>query len=93
MLARFALFVALAISSPVIATPVASRTCSGYALQCCNSVVGPISIRGQDTLIGFGCMPMLPGIGPDESPCHTDLVCCPDNGIAEVVSVGCVRYS
>ncbi|KAJ3476689.1 hypothetical protein NLI96_g10988 [Meripilus lineatus] len=99
ILAIVLFFVAFASSTPV---PQAS-SCNTGPLQCCNSTQTTNSDPGLtpllallgivlepiDALIGVGCSPITI-IGGAQSGCNTSPVCCTNNNVGGLLSLGCV---
>ncbi|KAI1798187.1 fungal hydrophobin [Ganoderma leucocontextum] len=100
MFARVAAVAAL-FSLPILA--VASGSCNTGDIQCCNSfeesdsaagagILSAIGVNVQDVtgLIGLQCSPLTvigAGVG---SSCSQAPVCCQNNNVGGLVSIGCV---
>ncbi|KAH9849352.1 fungal hydrophobin-domain-containing protein [Lenzites betulinus] len=77
--------------------------CSTGSLQCCQSVGGAsdpvigvilgllgIVIDGVDVLLGLQCSPIkIVGLG-NNSACSDNVVCCENNSIGGLISIGCI---
>ncbi|KAI0360661.1 fungal hydrophobin [Trametes cingulata] len=77
--------------------------CSTGSLQCCQSigqandpVIGlvlgllNIVVDGVDALLGLQCSPLkIVGLGSD-SNCAANVVCCENNNIGGLISIGCI---
>ncbi|EPT04786.1 hypothetical protein FOMPIDRAFT_1045475 [Fomitopsis schrenkii] len=80
-------------------TETSSSDCNtGGGAQCCQNVGNPnssgmsgilnllgIVTQGLDDLVGIACSPFV--VGQD---CTSAPVCCEENGIANMVSIGCI---
>ncbi|KAI0325156.1 fungal hydrophobin, partial [Cubamyces sp. BRFM 1775] len=77
--------------------------CSTGSIQCCNKVVTPqeansqgllaglVGVNVQDLtgLVGVQCSPIT-GIGLSGNSCSAQSVCCENNSVGTLVSVGCI---
>ncbi|KAH9849354.1 fungal hydrophobin [Lenzites betulinus] len=97
MFARAA--VAAVIALPLLA---AAQDCNTGSIQCCNSVekadsagaaavLGLLGIVLEDVTaaVGFGCSP-LSVVGLGQSSCSASPVCCQNNDVGGLISIGCV---
>ncbi|KAI0653906.1 hydrophobin, partial [Cubamyces menziesii] len=79
-----------------------ASSCSTGPIQCCNSVesasdpVGSlllgllgIVVQGVDVLLGLDCSP-ISVIGVGGGNCNTNVVCCQNNNVGGLISIGCV---
>nr|AGC26951.1 hydrophobin [Polyporus umbellatus] len=105
MFARAAAFSLLALPLLAAATPVArdGGNCSTGSVQCCNSVHDSketavstllgllgVSLEGITGSVGLGCSPLsVIGVGSGSS-CSSDVVCCQNNNVGGLLSVGCI---
>ncbi|KAI0826594.1 fungal hydrophobin-domain-containing protein [Trametes gibbosa] len=77
-------------------------TCSTGPIQCCNSVQSasdPVSslllgllgivVDGLDVLLGLDCSP-ISVIGVGGGNCNANVVCCQNNNVGGLISIGCV---
>ncbi|KAI0674326.1 fungal hydrophobin-domain-containing protein [Trametes maxima] len=91
-------------TTTITATPPASTgsLCSTGSLKCCqsigkaNPVFGTILgllqvvVDSVDSLLGFQCSPIkIVGLGSD-SDCAANVVCCENNSVGGLISVGCI---
>ncbi|KAI0764934.1 fungal hydrophobin-domain-containing protein [Fomes fomentarius] len=76
--------------------------CSTGPVQCCNTVDNAespstatllsllgIVVQGVDVLVGMNCSPVNV-IGAADGSCSTNAVCCQNNNVGGLVSIGCV---
>ncbi|KAI0668309.1 fungal hydrophobin-domain-containing protein [Trametes maxima] len=101
MFARIAAFAAVAF--PILA---AAQSCNTGPVQCCNTIQSSDSDAGATILsligaalgdvtaqIGLGCTPVSAiGVGAGNA-CNANPVCCENNNVGGLVSVGCVPVS
>ncbi|KAJ3483225.1 hypothetical protein NLI96_g6453 [Meripilus lineatus] len=87
----------------VAAAPQAVNSCNTGPVQCCNSLqstqnnpllstlLGLIGVAAGpvDALVGLTCNP-IQVIGLGQSGCNTSPVCCTNNNVGGLISVGCV---
>ncbi|GJE95856.1 fungal hydrophobin [Phanerochaete sordida] len=80
-----------------------TSACSTGPIQCCNSVESASSpagsallgllgivVQGIDVLLGLDCSPItVIGVGSGSS-CSATTVCCEDNAVGGLISIGCV---
>ncbi|KAL7284173.1 hypothetical protein ACG7TL_001455 [Trametes sanguinea] len=85
--------------------PAATETagdCSTGPIQCCNSVQSAsdpvaslllgllgIVVEGVDVLLGLNCSP-ISVIGVGGGNCDANVVCCQNNNVGGLISIGCV---
>ncbi|KAI0746813.1 fungal hydrophobin-domain-containing protein [Daedaleopsis nitida] len=81
-------------------------SCSTGPLQCCNQVQSAtdpatsallgllgVVVQGVDVLVGLDCSPINAiGVGSGNS-CNANVVCCQNNSVGGLVSVGCLPVS
>ncbi|RPD69549.1 fungal hydrophobin [Lentinus tigrinus ALCF2SS1-7] len=108
MFAKLAVYTTAVFSVLAVATPVpgGSGSCSTGPIQCCKSVekasdpatsvllglVGVV-VQGVDVLVGLTCSPItVIGVGSGGS-CEASTVCCENNNVGGLVSIGCVPVS
>ncbi|KAI0826591.1 fungal hydrophobin [Trametes gibbosa] len=97
MFARAA--VASVIALPLLA---AAQNCNTGPIQCCNSLEKSTSAAGSAILsllgvvvqdvtaaIGLGCSP-ISVVGLGQSSCSASPVCCQNNNVGGLISIGCV---
>ncbi|KAH9911365.1 hydrophobin [Epithele typhae] len=103
MFARAAAFSVLALALSAAATPVRRGSCNTGAVQCCNSthdssetaISTLVSLLGVDLSgitgkVGLQCSPVSAvGVGSGSS-CSAQAVCCQNNNIGGLISVGCL---
>ncbi|EIW55701.1 fungal hydrophobin [Trametes versicolor FP-101664 SS1] len=79
-----------------------ASSCSTGPIQCCNSVQSASSpagslllgllgvvVQGVDVLLGLDCSPIsVIGVGGGE--CNANAVCCQNNAVGGLISIGCV---
>ncbi|KAI0360663.1 fungal hydrophobin [Trametes cingulata] len=97
------MFARVAVAS-VLALPLlaAAQSCNTGPIQCCNSVesadsaavAGILSVLGvvlQDTTaqVGVQCSP-ISVVGAGQSSCSAKPVCCENNNVGGLISIGCV---
>ncbi|KAJ3863229.1 hydrophobin 2 [Lentinula novae-zelandiae] len=99
-------FVSAALAALAVATPAPrdepASSCSTGPIQCCDTVesasssgvAGLLSILGivlqdLDVLVGLTCSPITV-IGASGSSCSAQAVCCEDNSLGGLISIGCV---
>ncbi|OCH85440.1 fungal hydrophobin [Obba rivulosa] len=83
-------------------TATAVSTCSTGSVQCCNSVQSASSglgslllgllgivVEGVDVLLGVDCSPITV-IGVGGGNCNSNVVCCEDNAVGGLISIGCL---
>ncbi|KAJ3486637.1 hypothetical protein NLI96_g4089 [Meripilus lineatus] len=90
-----------------MATPVPQpNSCNTGPVQCCTtlrskkddalleSLLGLLGVAAgpTDALVGLNCSP-ISDIGPDQASCNTSPVCCTNNNVGGLISVGCVPIS
>ncbi|KAI0764930.1 fungal hydrophobin-domain-containing protein [Fomes fomentarius] len=79
-----------------------SGSCSTGPVQCCTSTESASSpsgtallgllgivVQGVDVLLGLGCSP-ISVIGVGGSTCSSNVVCCQNNAVGGLISIGCV---
>ncbi|KAI1791616.1 fungal hydrophobin [Ganoderma leucocontextum] len=85
---------------------VAAGDCDTGSMQCCNQVEDSQSVAGSTLLsvlgidlqdvtgqIGLGCSPLsVVGVGASDA-CSASPVCCQNNNVGGLVSIGCVPIS
>ncbi|KAI0330327.1 fungal hydrophobin [Cubamyces sp. BRFM 1775] len=82
--------------------PTGGNTCSTGPIQCCQSVgkasdpafnalLGLLGIvlSGVDALMGLQCSP-LSIVGAGQSTCTANVVCCENNSVGSLISIGCI---
>ncbi|KAI0746814.1 fungal hydrophobin-domain-containing protein [Daedaleopsis nitida] len=106
MFSRVAAFAVAALPLLAAATPLAVRggegSCSTGPVQCCNSLeksdsaagsalLGLLGVVVQDITasIGLGCSP-ISVIGLGGGSCSSNTVCCQNNNVGGLISIGCV---
>ncbi|OJT14174.1 Fruiting body protein SC1 [Trametes pubescens] len=95
----FARFAAIALALPLLA---AAQNCNTGPIQCCNSVESSSSDAGTALLsllgvavgnivgqIGLQCSP-LSVVGVGSEACGAHPVCCQNNNVGGLISVGCI---
>ncbi|EIW55689.1 fungal hydrophobin [Trametes versicolor FP-101664 SS1] len=97
------MFARVAVAS-VLALPLlaAAQSCNTGPIQCCNSVEKSDSAAGSAILsllgvvlgditgsIGLGCSP-LSVVGLGQSSCSASPVCCQNNNVGGLISIGCL---
>ncbi|KAI0693524.1 fungal hydrophobin [Cerioporus squamosus] len=108
MFAKLAVYTTAVFSVLAVATPVArdSGSCSTGPIQCCNSVKEAsdpatsallgllgVVVQGVDVLVGLTCSPItVIGVGSGGS-CSANTVCCENNSVGGLISIGCVPVS
>ncbi|KAI0330323.1 fungal hydrophobin [Cubamyces sp. BRFM 1775] len=109
MFSRIATFALAALPILAAATPLAVRggdSCSTGPIQCCNqtattnsasgsAILALLGINAQDVdaLIGLQCTPItVIGVATGNS-CNAHAVCCTNNNVGGLVSLGCVPVS
>ncbi|KAI0628880.1 fungal hydrophobin-domain-containing protein [Trametes polyzona] len=105
----FVALAAVAAATPLLAaaTPLEARqTCSTGAIQCCqqtttansasaNAILGLLGIVLDDltSLVGLNCSPVtVVGVGSGNA-CSAHAVCCENNNVGGLISIGCVPVS
>ncbi|CDO70107.1 hypothetical protein BN946_scf184806.g34 [Trametes cinnabarina] len=91
--------VAAILALPLLAV---AQNCNTGAIQCCNSIESSDSAVGSALLsllgvvvedvgvaLGLGCSP-ISVIGVGQSSCAANPVCCQNNNVGGLVSIGCV---
>ncbi|OSD08035.1 fungal hydrophobin [Trametes coccinea BRFM310] len=91
--------VASVLALPLLAV---AQNCNTGSIQCCNSVESSTSAAGSAILsllglvvqdvgaaIGLGCSP-ISVIGAGQSSCSASPVCCENNNVGGLISIGCV---
>ncbi|KAH9896890.1 fungal hydrophobin [Cubamyces lactineus] len=106
---RVATFALAALPILAAATPLAVRdagSCSTGPIQCCNqtassndpaisALLGLLNIDAEDlnVLVGLECTPItVIGVATGNS-CEAQAVCCTNNNVGGLVSLGCVPVS
>ncbi|KAJ3873930.1 fungal hydrophobin [Lentinula edodes] len=90
------------VTAPGTTTTEPASSCSTGSLQCCDStetagstagaaILGLLGIVVQDldVLLGITCSPITV-IGLGNSGCSAQAVCCDDNAVGGLISIGCV---
>ncbi|KAJ4468439.1 fungal hydrophobin-domain-containing protein [Lentinula edodes] len=90
------------VTAPGTTTTEPASSCSTSSLQCCDStetagssagtlLLGLLGIVVEDlnVLLGIGCSPITV-IGAGSSSCSAQAVCCEDNAVGGLISIGCV---
>ncbi|KAI0764928.1 fungal hydrophobin [Fomes fomentarius] len=89
MFSRVAAFTVAALPLLAAATPLAARggegSCSTGPVQCCNSTE-----KGIVGDIGLGCSPITVIGAGTGSACSSNAVCCQNNNVGGLISIGCV---
>ncbi|KIK58521.1 hypothetical protein GYMLUDRAFT_202365 [Collybiopsis luxurians FD-317 M1] len=89
------------VTAPPTTTTITSGDCSTGPVQCCDStatagsglgslVLGLLGIvvDDLDVLLGIDCSPItIIGVG---STCSAQTVCCEDNAVGGLISIGCI---
>ncbi|KAM5537116.1 hypothetical protein V8D89_009262 [Ganoderma adspersum] len=84
-------------------SPEPTSSCTTGPIQCCGSIQSPtdhdasailgllgIVIEGLDVLVGLTCSPInVIGVGSGSS-CTANVVCCQNNNVGGLISIGCV---
>ncbi|KAI9063617.1 hydrophobin-251 [Trametes sanguinea] len=102
MFARVSALAVLALPLLAAATPVRRGNCNTGSMQCCNSVhdtkenavstllgllgLDANSLTGQ---VGLQCSG-ISAVGAGQSNCQATPVCCENNNVGGLVSIGCV---
>ncbi|KAH9849340.1 fungal hydrophobin-domain-containing protein [Lenzites betulinus] len=89
----------------VTATPSASpisNSCSAGDIQCCKTIESAssdagsallgllgVAVQGDDVLLGLNCTPITV-IGAGGASCNENFVCCENNNVGGMISIGCV---
>ncbi|KAJ8487052.1 hypothetical protein ONZ51_g4461 [Trametes cubensis] len=94
--------VTVTVTAPASTPTEPASSCSTGPIQCCNSVesasdpVGSlllgllgIVVQGVDVLLGLDCSP-ISVIGVGGGNCNTNVVCCQNNNVGGLISIGCV---
>ncbi|RDX51667.1 fungal hydrophobin [Lentinus brumalis] len=104
MFAKLAIYTTAVFSVLAVATPVARDTgsCSTGSIQCCDSVSKAsdpttsvllgllgVVVQGVDVLVGLTCSP-ISVVGVGSSSCSSNVVCCENNNVGGLISVGCL---
>ncbi|KAI0360658.1 fungal hydrophobin [Trametes cingulata] len=102
MFARVAAFAVLALPVFAAATPVRRGDCNTGSMQCCNSVHEThenavsvlLSLLGLDAgnltgKVGLQCSG-ISGVGAGQDSCQASPVCCENNNVGGLISIGCV---
>ncbi|KAH9919988.1 hydrophobin [Epithele typhae] len=102
MFARTAAFSLLALALSATATPVRRGDCNTGSVQCCNSthdssetaistLVGllGVDLSGITGKVGLQCSP-ISVVGAGGSSCSSQTVCCQNNNVGGLISVGCI---
>ncbi|KAI0371966.1 fungal hydrophobin [Pilatotrama ljubarskyi] len=97
------MFARVAVAS-VLALPLlaAAQSCNTGPIQCCNSVESSDSaavsnilsllgvvLEGVTAQVGLGCSP-ISVVGAGQSTCSASPVCCENNNVGGLISIGCV---
>ncbi|KAF8829585.1 fungal hydrophobin [Lentinula edodes] len=90
------------VTAPGTTTTEPASSCSTGSLQCCDStetagssagslLLGLLGIVVEDlsVLLGLGCSPITV-IGLGNSGCSAQAVCCEDNAVGGLISIGCI---
>ncbi|EMD31832.1 hypothetical protein CERSUDRAFT_88700 [Gelatoporia subvermispora B] len=93
--------VTVTVTAPA-STVTAASQCSTGSVQCCestesaNSGLGGlllgllgIVVEGVDVLLGVNCSP-ISVIGVGGGNCNSNVVCCQDNAVGGLISIGCI---
>ncbi|KAI0635191.1 fungal hydrophobin [Trametes polyzona] len=102
MFARVAAFALLALPVFAAATPLRRGDCNTGSIQCCNSVHEKhesaisvlTSLLGLDLSnvggqVGLQCSGVS-GVGAGQDNCKASPVCCENNNVGGLISIGCV---
>ncbi|KAI0674335.1 fungal hydrophobin-domain-containing protein [Trametes maxima] len=93
-------------AQPPAPTGGSGSTCSTGPVQCCNSVTSSsdasvsgllgllgVVLGGVESLVGLGCSPIsVVGVGSGNA-CSSNVVCCQNNAVGGLISVGCLPIS
>ncbi|KAJ8455802.1 hypothetical protein ONZ51_g12329 [Trametes cubensis] len=94
--------VTVTVTAPASTSTEPASSCSTGPIQCCNSVqsasapgIGAllgllgIVLQSLDVLVGLDCSPIsVIGVGGGE--CNANAVCCENNNVGGLISIGCV---
>ncbi|KAI0777704.1 fungal hydrophobin-domain-containing protein [Trametes elegans] len=102
MFARVVAVAVLALPVFAAATPLRRGDCNTGSIQCCNSVHGThenavsvlLSLLGLDASnltgqVGLQCSGVS-GVGVGQDACKASPVCCENNNVGGLISIGCV---
>ncbi|KAI0343784.1 fungal hydrophobin [Trametopsis cervina] len=93
-------------TAPGTTTTESAGNCNTGPIQCCQSTEAASSpagslllgllglvVNGVDVLLGINCSPIsVIGIGSG-STCEAEPVCCQDNAVGGLISIGCIPIS
>ncbi|EMD32496.1 hydrophobin [Gelatoporia subvermispora B] len=94
--------VTVTVTAPASTATEPASNCSTGPIQCCDSVETAsdpavatllellgIVVEGLDVLLGLNCSPVSV-IGVGGGSCSAEAVCCEDNSLGSLISIGCV---
>ncbi|TBU26504.1 fungal hydrophobin [Dichomitus squalens] len=94
--------VTVTVSAPAPA-PTSGDTCSTGPVQCCNTVGSAneppfsgilgllgIVVEGAESMLGLGCSPMSVDDDGSGTGCSFNVVCCQNNNVGGLSSIGCM---
>ncbi|KAJ3772478.1 fungal hydrophobin [Lentinula raphanica] len=92
----------ITVTAPATTTTITSGSCTTGPIQCCDStetagssagssLLGLLGIVIEDlnVLLGINCSPITI-IGASGSSCSAQTVCCEDNAVGGLISIGCI---
>ncbi|KIP11529.1 hydrophobin [Phlebiopsis gigantea 11061_1 CR5-6] len=91
------------VTTTATATSIPASSCTTGPIQCCQSMQSAsapqaslllgllnIVVQGVDVLVGLTCSPItVVGVGSGNS-CSANTVCCENNSVGSLISIGCV---
>ncbi|KAI0071618.1 fungal hydrophobin [Panus rudis PR-1116 ss-1] len=90
------------VTAPASTSTIPASACSTGPVQCCDStetagseagsaLLGLLGIvvQGLDVVLGLGCSP-ISVIGAGGGSCNANAVCCENNNVGGLISIGCV---
>ncbi|KAF5376761.1 hypothetical protein D9757_009470 [Collybiopsis confluens] len=90
------------VTAPPTTTTITSGGCTTGPIQCCDSTESSgsaagslllgllgVVLDGVDVLLGLDCSPITV-IGVGNSGCSAQTVCCQDNAVGGLISIGCI---